>query len=103
MLATLASRYDRIRFIATAFICATIEFAVLGVFAVIEIAPANGPYASGLLQQPPLREGLVTGLTLLTIPLVALVAQCSQLGAPARDRRLAAYRLQVAPQTRCAE
>lgn len=92
-LATRAARYDRIRFLATALICAAIEFSLLVVFAVAKISPGDGPYASGLLQQPPLREGLLTGLALLTVPLVALVAQSSQLGALARDRRLAGYRL----------
>jgi predicted lysophospholipase L1 biosynthesis ABC-type transport system permease subunit len=56
-------------------------------------AADNTAYTSDLLRQPGLRPGVVTTFILLTIPVLALVAQCSRLGAPARDRRVAAIRL----------
>lgn len=50
-------------------------------------------YSSELLREPGLRPGVALGLLLLAIPVLALAAQCSRLGAPARERRLAALRL----------
>ncbi|HEX5542772.1 MAG TPA: FtsX-like permease family protein, partial [Micromonospora sp.] len=43
--------------------------------------------------EPGLRPGVAFALVLLTIPVLALAGQCVRLGAPARDRRLAALRL----------
>lgn len=43
--------------------------------------------------QPGLRDGLIIGLFLLTVPLIALIGQCARISAPARDRRFASYRL----------
>jgi hypothetical protein len=51
------------------------------------------PYTNGLLNEPGLRPGLAVALILMTIPIFTFVAQCSRLGAPARERRLAAIRL----------
>ncbi|MEV0843309.1 FtsX-like permease family protein [Actinocatenispora sera] len=50
-------------------------------------------YTNGLLAQPGLRPGLATALLLLTLPVLLFVAQCAQLSASARDRRLAGYRM----------
>lgn len=50
-------------------------------------------YRSDLLQQPGLRPGVVTVFILLTVPVLGFAGQCARLGAPARDRRLAALRL----------
>ncbi|MEU2612226.1 FtsX-like permease family protein [Micromonospora sp. NPDC007271] len=50
-------------------------------------------YANQLLVEPGLRGGTAFALLLLTIPVLALAGQCARLGAPARDRRLAALRL----------
>jgi hypothetical protein len=50
-------------------------------------------YRMELLAEPGLRPGVVIALVLLTIPVLALAGQCGRLGAPARDRRLAAIRL----------
>ena len=50
-----------------------------------------------VLQRPARPEGLHTGVivtfVLLCIPLLVFVGQCSRIGAPARDRRLAALRM----------
>lgn len=78
---------------ASVFFCALIEFGLLGVLAVRSITEDNGPYATPLLQQAPMRDGLMIGVSLLLVPFLVLVAQISRLGAPARDRRLATYRL----------
>ncbi|WP_433792985.1 FtsX-like permease family protein [Actinoplanes sp. CA-252034] len=56
-------------------------------------APGAEHYTSPLLQEPGLRPGVIFGLLLLTLPVLALAGQCIRLGAPARDRRLAAIRL----------
>ncbi|MFJ8579056.1 FtsX-like permease family protein [Micromonospora sp. NPDC093277] len=50
-------------------------------------------YANALLREPGLRGGTAFALLLLAIPVLALAGQCARLGAPARDRRLAALRL----------
>ncbi|HLL64681.1 MAG TPA: FtsX-like permease family protein [Micromonosporaceae bacterium] len=74
---------------------------VSGNLAMIEKAPGIHvtdesyvlPYSNGLLNEAGLRPGVAFALLLLTIPVLAFVAQCSKLGAPARDRRLAAIRM----------
>ncbi|MCG5448528.1 FtsX-like permease family protein [Micromonospora hortensis] len=50
-------------------------------------------YHNALLAQPGLRGGTAIALLMLMIPVLALAGQCARLGAPARDRRLAALRL----------
>ncbi|MEV4275972.1 FtsX-like permease family protein [Actinoplanes xinjiangensis] len=57
------------------------------------LAPGAEHYTSPLLREPGLRPGVIFGLLLLTLPVLALAGQCIRLGAPARDRRLAAIRL----------
>lgn len=51
------------------------------------------PYTNALLNEDGLRPGVALALILLTIPVLAFVGQCSRLGAPARDSRLAAIRM----------
>ncbi len=53
----------------------------------------NRQYSSPLIMEPGLRPGVVMALLLLAVPVLALVGQCIRLGAPGRDRRLAAFRL----------
>ncbi|MCG5440553.1 ABC transporter permease [Micromonospora foliorum] len=50
-------------------------------------------YHNALLVEPGLRGGTAFALLMLMIPVLALAGQCARLGAPARDRRLAALRL----------
>ncbi|MEV0395793.1 FtsX-like permease family protein [Polymorphospora rubra] len=50
-------------------------------------------YSNALLREPGLRGGTALALVLLTIPILALAGQCGRVGAPARERRLAAFRL----------
>jgi hypothetical protein len=57
------------------------------------LAPGSEQYASPLLIEAGLRPGVIFALVLLALPVLALAGQCIRLGAPARDRRLAALRL----------
>ncbi|NJC72623.1 ABC transporter permease [Planosporangium thailandense] len=50
-------------------------------------------YRLELLVEPGLRPGVVIALVLLAVPVLVLAGQCGRLGAPARDRRLAAIRM----------
>jgi hypothetical protein len=50
-------------------------------------------YHNALLVEPGLRGGTTFALLMLMIPVLALAGQCARLGAPSRDRRLAALRL----------
>ncbi|MFE9190480.1 FtsX-like permease family protein [Micromonospora sp. NPDC007208] len=50
-------------------------------------------YNNALLVEPGLRGGTAFALLMLMVPVLALAGQCARLGAPARDRRLAALRL----------
>lgn len=96
------SRTDGVRITLTALGAA---FATLGLLAIATVLSIQSPpvdpdggitnahYTNGLLAESGLRPGLSIALVLLTIPFLFFVAQCSRLGAPARDRRLAAYRM----------
>lgn len=101
-LALAGSRTDMLRVTLTALSAALAALAVFAAATVLSIAGGIGSngasaladqYRSNLLAEPGLRPGVALGLILLTIPVLALAAQCGRLGAPARDRRLAAIRL----------
>ncbi|MFF5841707.1 FtsX-like permease family protein [Streptomyces massasporeus] len=51
------------------------------------------PVASGLLNEPGTRSGVIAGLLLLLVPVVGFLGQCARIGAVHRDRRLAGLRL----------
>jgi hypothetical protein len=61
------------------------------------LVPMDGQYSapvgSGLLDQPGTRDGVITALMLLFIPVFGFLGQCARVGAVHRDRRLAALRL----------
>ncbi|GAB7049002.1 FtsX-like permease family protein [Catenuloplanes indicus] len=98
-LALAGTRTDTLRVTLTAVSAALASVAVLCAVTVLAIrTPDTGDglsvqYRSDLMQQPGLRPGVAIALLLLCIPVLALAAQCSRLGAPARDRRLAVFRL----------
>ncbi|GIF77701.1 hypothetical protein Asi02nite_72190 [Asanoa siamensis] len=103
-LALAGTRTDGLRVALTAFSALLATLAILAALTVIAIpelpypdAPGqfrhNEHYANPLLDEPGLRFGTALTLLLLTIPVIALAAQCTRLGAPARDRRLAGFRL----------
>ncbi|GAA2458234.1 ABC transporter permease [Streptomyces macrosporus] len=102
-LALAGTRTDTLRVVLTAFSAALASLAVLAALNVLAIpappprhdagVPVSDQYANALLREPGLHIGVVVALLMLTIPVLALAGQCARLGAPARDRRLAAIRL----------
>jgi hypothetical protein len=102
-LALAGSRTDTVRVVMTA-VSAVIATVVMLLAATVLAIPGLGDrnvgayawadqYRLQVLVEPELRPGVAIALVLLTIPVLALAAQCGRLGAPARDRRLAAIRL----------
>ncbi|MEV4479837.1 FtsX-like permease family protein [Micromonospora coxensis] len=97
-LALAGSRTDVARVVLTTLSAVLATLAGLAALTVLAIpTPPGGDqseqYASALLREPGLRGGTAFALLLLTVPVLALAGQCARLGAPARDRRLAALRL----------
>src|SRR5699024_2471845 len=102
-LALAGTRTDTARVALTALSAALATLAALAALTVLAIPtpPAtdgNGArwshhYANQPLVEPGLRGGTAFALLLLMIPVLALAGQCARLGAAARDRRLAAFRL----------
>ncbi len=84
---------DRLRAILTTLGAALGTMALLAAATVLAIRPQNGPYASNLLNERGLRPGVIITLLLLCVPVIVFVGQCARVGAPARDRRLAAMRM----------
>ena len=87
---------DRTRIALTAVGSAVGTLALLAAATVEASGLGDGPYTTAVLNQPGLHPGIVIGLVALCIPLLAFTGQCSRIGAPARDRRLAALRMQGA-------
>lgn len=99
-LALAGTRTDTVRVVLTAFSACLAALAILAALTVIAIPTVfdggsnhSPQYRNALLAQAGLRPGVVFALVLLTVPVLALAGQCARLGAPARDRRLAAIRL----------
>ncbi|MGY1455033.1 hypothetical protein [Streptomyces sp. SS8] len=102
-LALAGTRTDTLRVVLTAVSAMLAALALLAALTVQAIpdpvppldagVPLNDQYANALLREPGLRPGVIAALLLLTIPVLALAGQCARLGAPSRDRRLAAIRL----------
>lgn len=65
---------------------------LLGV-AVVAIGPDDGPYFTSLLSESGLHPGVVFAMVMLALVSMSFVGQCSRIGAPDRDRRLAAIRM----------
>lgn len=103
-LALAGTRTDTLRVVLTGVSAALATLVVLSALTVLAIPtpPMVGDdrrsqdavqYTNNVLIEPGLRPGIVTTLILLTIPVLALAGQCARVGAPARDRRLAAIRM----------
>ncbi|OKI73924.1 FtsX-like permease family protein [Micromonospora sp. CB01531] len=99
-LALAGTRTDLARVALTALSAALATLAGLAALTVLAIRKPPGDawtqseqYSNALLREPGLRGGTAFALLLLTVPVLALAGQCARLGAPARDRRLAALRL----------
>jgi hypothetical protein len=91
--AATGSRQDAVRIVTTALGAAAGTVALLCAVTVAVTGPGDGPYRNHLLAEPGLHPGVVVTLILLGIPLLTFVGQCSRIGAPARDRRLASLRM----------
>ncbi|MET8906283.1 FtsX-like permease family protein [Micromonospora sp. NPDC004551] len=99
-LARAGTRADTARVALTALSAALATLAGLAALTVLAIRKPPGDawaeseqYTNALLREPGLRGGLAFALLLLVVPVLGLAGQCARLGAPARDRRLAALRL----------
>ena len=107
-LAVAGNRTDHLRTVMTAASAALAAVTLLAAATVVaikggvqswnesgEVSVSKGAeqYASALLAEAGLRPGVIAVLILLSLPILALAGQCIRLGAPARDRRLAAVRL----------
>ncbi|MGP3942052.1 MULTISPECIES: FtsX-like permease family protein [Streptomyces] len=93
-LALAGGRTDRSRIILTALGAALGTLALLAAATVLAVtAPHAAAYTNDLLNDEGLRPGVAFGMLLLTVPVLSFVAQCSRLGAPGRERRLAAMRM----------
>ncbi|GGQ71066.1 FtsX-like permease family protein [Couchioplanes azureus] len=91
-LAVAGNRTDHLRTGLTALSAALAVVTLLAAATVLAVEGEAG-YASALLAESGLRPGVATALIMLSLPVLALTGQCIRLGAPARDRRLAAIRL----------
>ncbi|MEU4527069.1 FtsX-like permease family protein [Micromonospora ureilytica] len=102
-LALAGTRTDTARVVLTALSALLATLAGLAALTVLAIpTPAatdenpnrwSEQYHHALLVEPGLRGGTAFALLMLMVPVLALAGQCARLGAPARDRRLAALRL----------
>ncbi len=92
-LAITGGRVDVMRIALTLVGAGTATVALLTAVTVASIGPSNGPYGLDVLNQPGLRPGVITVLLLFCVPILSFVGQCVRVGAPARDRRLAALRM----------
>lgn len=101
-LARAGTRTDTVRIVLTVLGSAAATLGLLAVGTVLSVPVDHNPndstyltahYTSELLAQYGLRKGLSIGLLLVTVPVLLFVVQCARLGAPARERRLAALRM----------
>lgn len=92
-LAASGGRSDRLRVGLTASGAALATVGLLTAASVVFIRADNGPYRLDVLAQPGLRPGVIVAVLLLCVPILSFVGQCSRVGAPARDRRLAMLRM----------
>jgi hypothetical protein len=92
-LALAGTRTDVLRALLTALSAGLAGLALLAAATVITISGAATVYTNNVLVEPELRFGTAIAVSMLCIPVLALAGQCARLGAPARDRRLAAIRL----------
>jgi hypothetical protein len=92
-LAVAGTRTDLLRTVLTAVSAGLAAIALLAAATVGSIRGYADQYTNALLVEPGLRPGVMLALAMVALPVLALAGQCIRLGAPARDRRLAAIRL----------
>ncbi len=93
LLALRGGRSDRLRIGLTLGASALGAFLLLAAATIVRIPGGGGRYHNALLDQEGLHTGVIIGILGLLVALVLFVGQCSRIGAPARDRRLAGYRM----------
>lgn len=91
---------DTVRVVLTSLSGALATVVLLSASAVIAIpkvldgrSNVSPQYGNALIAEAGLRPGVTFVLVLLTVPVLVLAGQSARLGAPARDRRLAALRM----------
>lgn len=92
-LAVVGGRLDLMRIVLTIVGSAAATVVLLTAATVASIGPLDGPYRLQPLNETGLRPGVIVVLLLLCVPILAFVGQCVRVGAPGRDRRLAAFRM----------
>lgn len=92
-LAVTGGRADLMRIVLTVVGSAAATVVLLTAATVASVGPSDGPYGLEVLNEPGLRPGVMVVLLLLCVPILSFVGQCVRVGAPARDRRLAAFRM----------
>ncbi len=92
-LAASGGRSDRLRIALTAIGAAAATVILLAGVAVAFISEGDGPYQLAVLDQPGLRPGVMISMLMLSVPVLVFVGLCTRVGAPARDRRLAMFRM----------
>jgi len=66
---------------------------LLGAATIVSINSGFDRYRLAIFDEAGLHQGVLAAAAGLMVPLLAFVGQCSRIGAPARDRRLAALRM----------
>jgi hypothetical protein len=92
-LAFAGTRADRARVAITATAAAIAAIVLLACATVLAVEPESGRYRSRMLNHDVLLSNVALAMLLFAVPIMFLLAQCARLGAPGRDRRLAAFRL----------
>lgn len=92
-LAFAGTRADRARVLVTAFGAAVAVLVLLVSATILAVTPESGRYRSRLLTNESLLLNVALAMILFAVPILFFVAQCARLGAPSRNRRLAAFRL----------
>lgn len=92
-LAFAGTRADRARVSITAFGAAVAVLVLLCSATVLAVPPDSGRYTNRMLNSGTLLTNLAVTMMLFSVPVMFFVAQCARLGAPGRNRRLAAFRL----------
>ncbi|PZG13702.1 hypothetical protein C1I95_23165 [Micromonospora craterilacus] len=92
-LAFAGTRADRARVPITAAGAAVAVLVLLSCATVLTIEPDSGRYPSRMFTHPVILTNVALATLLFSIPIMFLVAQCARLGAPGRNRRLAAFRM----------
>ncbi|MEU2615695.1 FtsX-like permease family protein [Micromonospora sp. NPDC007271] len=97
-LAFAGTRADRARVTITTLGAAVAVLVLLCWATVVSIQP-GGRYSSRMFTSETVLTNLATAMMLFTVPAMFFLAQCARLGAPGRNRRLAAFRLAGASPT----